>query len=1016
MIIKIKTLSEFKIIRLSDERIMVINQKGMSIFDKDREIINKNFNFTFNGSDINNISFFINTFYVFFLLKNNLCIFFDESKELKCKNLYQNNDYKFCQITIIEDFHHNSYILYSSFFFSFQCINSLNEIVFEIYQFNLDNEILFYNIGNKYFFKLPNESIINGFSCESMHDQREKRLTCFLGYINNIVSYSFNIDDASNIINNSSKIFSNNGAISLKTISSKKYVYILDNWYDIKYESIICFIDYNSEDCNCIRYNFQTNSFSEYIINNSLNNCKLTSSNLFNIEKIEPHFFLYCFHTSTEFSLIKLELNPYEKDFSRYKDYKISNSLIKNDTNYFISVLIYHGTNIYISFYLGETLYYMKPQEEIPNTNLDFNSIYYVSDLYDYAIDQIINKTKFGESYYFHYGLYSINVYPINNNSIGQTKTNIELLKCEKKLRDYYNLNDNNLLVIVQLEIFSNSIQTLSNNVKYAIYDENKKKLNLSVCDGVKVRINYEIKDKKLLKDYIFYHSKYNIDIYNINDPFFNDICLPFLDPYSGEFMTLKDRIEKIYMNLSKCENNCEYDRINDQDNTISCICFSIPNIESKIEAPKFQQKELTYLQYSDYGILKCYNLFNKKMFKTYSFWISIASLIIRFLCYFNFFKCGIKTKKNYVEKEMKKYHYDIEENEVKKEIRSNSKKNINLNSERIIIKKAATFQKNKPKKKNDIVKYHRPLDNDEDKKDDNKICNSQINYFNSENIEIKKKDERNREVKNEFNINENTNYNRKEIYNLISLDANNTSENRESKDSVYVLDNYYYDLALKYEKRSCFRIYIIYLMNTDLSYIFCFNSSLYLKSLRIVLFLRYINDDIIINALLHYDEDRKNSSLYFILNDVVIPFISMILSSILSFFYDKLINYKDDLMDLFIEEEKKMRSNRLYKIEKRKKIEIKIKINQILKCLEKKVIIFFIIDILFWIFSFYYLVIFYFVYYKDKSYFINKVIISLCGTSSAILPYKALVLAILYKVSLKYKCKYLYNITLFFY
>ena len=195
----------------------------------------------------------------------------------------------------------------------------------------------------------------------------------------------------------------------------------------------------------------------------------------------------------------------------------------------------------------------MKPQEEIPNTNLDFNSIYYVSDLYDYAIDQIINKTKFGESYYFHYGLYSINVYPINNNSIGQTKTNIELLKCEKKLRDYYNLNDNNLLVIVQLEIFSNSIQTLSNNVKYAIYDENKKKLNLSVCDGVKVRINYEIKDKKLLKDYIFYHSKYNIDIYNINDPFFNDICSDMVIEYdeslNGELLNLEERINKIYEN-----------------------------------------------------------------------------------------------------------------------------------------------------------------------------------------------------------------------------------------------------------------------------------------------------------------------------------------------------------------------------------------------------------------------------------------------------------------------------------
>ena len=51
----------------------------------------------------------------------------------------------------------------------------------------------------------------------------------------------------------------------------------------------------------------------------------------------------------------------------------------------------------------------------------------------------------------------------------------------------------------------------------------------------------------------------------------------------------------------------------------------------------------------------------------------------------------------------MKKYHYDIEENEVKKEIRNNydnSNQKLKLNSERINIKKAATFPNNKPEKK----------------------------------------------------------------------------------------------------------------------------------------------------------------------------------------------------------------------------------------------------------------------------------------------------------------------------
>ena len=51
---------------------------------------------------------------------------------------------------------------------------------------------------------------------------------------------------------------------------------------------------------------------------------------------------------------------------------------------------------------------------------------------------------------------------------------------------------------------------------------------------------------------------------------------------------------------------------------------------------------------------------------------MSIILLIIRFYLYFCYLKIGINPIKNYVEKEMKKYHYYIEENEEKKEIRKN--------------------------------------------------------------------------------------------------------------------------------------------------------------------------------------------------------------------------------------------------------------------------------------------------------------------------------------------------------
>ena len=68
------------------------------------------------------------------------------------------------------------------------------------------------------------------------------------------------------------------------------------------------------------------------------------------------------------------------------------------------------------------------------------------------------------------------------------------MLNCETKLKQGNNVDLNNKLIIVLLEIFSDNSKTLTNNIKLVIYDENKKKLNLSLCDGEKVKINYKMK------------------------------------------------------------------------------------------------------------------------------------------------------------------------------------------------------------------------------------------------------------------------------------------------------------------------------------------------------------------------------------------------------------------------------------------------------------------------------------------------------------------------------------------
>ena len=92
------------------------------------------------------------------------------------------------------------------------------------------------------------------------------------------------------------------------------------------------------------------------------------------------------------------------------------------------------------------------------------------------------------------------------------------------------------------MEIYKNDEKSLTNQVEYAVYDNNKQKLDLSVCANDKIEINYAISNASAINlNDISYYSDIGVDIFNIKDNFFNDICYPYSNDSSD--MILKDRI-----------------------------------------------------------------------------------------------------------------------------------------------------------------------------------------------------------------------------------------------------------------------------------------------------------------------------------------------------------------------------------------------------------------------------------------------------------------------------------------
>ena len=108
------------------------------------------------------------------------------------------------------------------------------------------------------------------------------------------------------------------------------------------------------------------------------------------------------------------------------------------------------------------------------------------------SIPDIINSIEIGKKYEIKGDDYDIKIHPINE-SLGENTTFVNFLECESILRGKYNLSSDKILTTLQIEIQSKSSNSLTNQVEYAVYDNQKTKLDLSVCGDTKIQLNYEI-------------------------------------------------------------------------------------------------------------------------------------------------------------------------------------------------------------------------------------------------------------------------------------------------------------------------------------------------------------------------------------------------------------------------------------------------------------------------------------------------------------------------------------------
>ena len=259
--------------------------------------------------------------------------------------------------------------------------------------------------------------------------------------------------------------------------------------------------------------------------------------------------------------------------------------------------------------------------------------------------------------------------------------------------------------------------------------------------------------------------------------------------------------------------------------------------------------------------------------------------------------------------------------------------------------------------------------------------------------------------------------------YLLIKIDAKNII-NLISYQSLYYLDNFEYEDAIIYDKRSFWRLYLICLFTKEnILNTFYLNSPFDLKTINLLKLIFIYSCDLALNTIFYFNSKisekykyKGNNVFWFnLLNNLTISFISFIISFLITSIFQFLTNSKDSIEGIFRDEEKKLKCNKKYLVKKKTKkimLENIIKIHKYLKC---KILIFVIMESFIMLFFYYFVTAFCEVYKETQISWITDSIISFL-ISFPIELLISLIVCVIYKIAITKKLIFLFKLSILLY
>ena len=247
----------------------------------------------------------------------------------------------------------------------------------------------------------------------------------------------------------------------------------------------------------------------------------------------------------------------------------------------------------------------------------------------------------------------------------------LNLGNCINILKKHYKIPNEEDLIIVEIETKEDKEKNknlnkkldfvnLGKNVQVSIYDKSNRKLDISYCDEITI-----MKSIGDLEDVDFTTAKkmadQGVDVFNVNDTFFNDICHPFKSE-RGDII-IKDRRDDLFQNVTFCGEGCLYNGIDYNYMIAKCICDAV-NIQTGEDNNLGLNNERKGVSLNDivntfkgqlfnfnFKVITCFNLvFDSDILKRNLGFIVMISIIgIELFLFLFFTKDRLKHIRNYM-------------------------------------------------------------------------------------------------------------------------------------------------------------------------------------------------------------------------------------------------------------------------------------------------------------------------------------------------------------------------------